>query len=177
MAEPLATPPLAPADPDRDKRAPGHLVRAPIAAERLLAAVESPAHGASTLFLGVVRDHHEGRPVLGIEYSAYEPMADRELAAIAAEARARWTGVRVAVEHRLGVLAVGEASVGIAVSHAHRAPALDALRYVIEELKRRVPIWKREHYADGTREWVDPTAGAARAAGAASGPTRPEGYP
>lgn len=135
-----------------------HLVRRPIAADRLLEAVARDGHGASTLFLGVVRDHNDGRAVQGIEYAAYEPMAERELAAIAAEAGARFGGVQVALEHRLGVLVVGDASVGIAVSHAHRAPALDGLRYVVEELKRRVPIWKREHYADGTREWVDPTA-------------------
>jgi len=119
--------------------------------------VADPAHGASTLFLGVVRDHNEGRSVDGIEYMAYESMAQRELGRIVREAEAHFPGVRVALEHRLGVLAIGEASVGIAVGHAHRAPALDAQRFVIEELKRRVPIWKREHYTDGTREWVDPT--------------------
>ena len=137
------------------------LVRRVISADALLAAVASPAHGASTLFLGVVRDHNDGRAVDGIEYMAYESMAERELGRIVTEAEARFPGVHVTVEHRLGLLAIGDASVGIAVSHAHRAPALDAQRYVIEELKRRVPIWKREHYADGSRDWVDPTAGAA----------------
>jgi molybdopterin synthase catalytic subunit len=84
-------------------------------------------------------------------------MAARELAAIAAEAAARFEAIDVAIEHRLGELALEEASVGIAVAHARRGVAYDASRWVIEELKRRVPIWKREHYADGTREWVDPT--------------------
>jgi molybdopterin synthase catalytic subunit len=123
----------------------------------LLRAVAAPAHGAVLLFLGVVRDVNDGRQVTGIEYSAYEAMAARELAAIASEAIARFGAVDVAVEHRLGDLALEEASVGIAVAHAHRGEAYDASRWIIEELKRRVPIWKREHYADGTREWVDPT--------------------
>jgi molybdopterin synthase catalytic subunit len=74
---------------------------------------------------------------------------------IAHEAVARFDGVSVALEHRLGELTLGEVSVAIVVAHAHRAAALDAIRYVIEELKKRVPIWKREHYTDGSRAWVD----------------------
>ena len=132
------------------------LLREPVDAGRLLASVAGADRGATALFLGTVRDHHDGRGVTGIDYSAYEPMALRELERIAAEAKARH-GVAVAVEHRLGTLAVGEASVGIATAHARRAPALDALRYVVEELKRRVPIWKREHYVDGGRAWVAAT--------------------
>jgi molybdopterin synthase catalytic subunit len=99
---------------------------------------------------------NDGRDVTGIDYAAYEAMAARELTAIAHEVAAR-TGARVAVEHRIGTLVLGEASVAIAAAHAHRAPAFDACRAVIEEIKRRVPIWKREHYADGGRAWVDPT--------------------
>jgi molybdopterin synthase catalytic subunit len=122
----------------------------------LLREVSHPANGALVLFLGVVRDVNDGRAVTGIEYSAYEAMATRELADIAHEAAARF-GVRdLVIEHRLGELALEEASVGIAVAHPHRAEAYDASRWAIEELKRRVPIWKREHYVDGTREWVDP---------------------
>jgi molybdopterin synthase catalytic subunit len=123
----------------------------------LLRAVARPTHGAVLLFLGVVREVNDGRGVTGIEYSAYEAMAARELAAIAEEALARFHAVDVAIEHRLGELALEEASVGIAVAHAHRAEAYEASRWIIEELKRRVPIWKREHYVDGTRQWVDPT--------------------
>ncbi|HEU4628342.1 MAG TPA: molybdenum cofactor biosynthesis protein MoaE [Gemmatimonadaceae bacterium] len=134
-----------------------HLVRCPVVADALLARVGSDGHGAAALFLGTVRDRNLGRPVTGIEYSAYEPMAEREMARIVEEARDAFGVTAVALEHRLGTLAVGEVSVGVAVGHAHRAPALDAVRFVIEELKRRVPIWKREHYVDGTREWVDPT--------------------
>jgi len=133
------------------------LTRAVIDPTALLRAVTRPAHGAVLLFLGVVREVNEGRPVTGIEYSAYETMAARELSAIADEALARFDGLDVAIEHRLGDLALEDASVGIAVAHAHRAEAYEASRWMIEQLKQRVPIWKREHYVDGTREWVDPT--------------------
>jgi molybdopterin synthase catalytic subunit len=131
------------------------LTRGPIDAAALVASVARPRHGAILLFLGVVREVNDGRPVTGIEYSAYEAMAARELAAIAEETLARFEATDVAIVHRLGELALEEASVGIAVAHAHRGIAYDASRWVIEELKRRVPIWKREQYADGTREWVD----------------------
>jgi molybdopterin synthase catalytic subunit len=133
------------------------LVREPIDASALVASVSRPSNGAVLLFIGVVRDVNDGREVSGIEYSAYEPMAARELADIATEAADRFGMTEVAVEHRLGQLALEEASVGIAVAHPHRAEAYEASRWIIEEIKRRVPIWKREHYADGTREWVDPT--------------------
>jgi molybdopterin synthase catalytic subunit len=132
----------------------------------LLRAVARPANGALVLFLGVVRDVNDGREVTGIEYSAYEAMAERELDAIAREAAERFATPDIAIEHRLGALGLEEASVGIAVAHAHRGTAYEASRWIIEELKRRVPIWKREHYMDGTREWVDPSgrpaAGAVR---------------
>ncbi len=131
-----------------------HLVRRPISADALLAAVASSAHGALTLFLGTVRELNDGRHVAGIDYSAYEPMAERELRQIVEGVSHRHPGVRVAVEHRLGSLAVGETSVGIAAAHAHRAPALDAVREIIDSIKVSVPIWKREHYVDGSREWV-----------------------
>jgi molybdopterin synthase catalytic subunit len=134
------------------------LVRAPIDVATVLAEVADHATGATTLFLGTVREVNDGRAVTGIDYSAYDAMAEREMRAIAGEAAARWAPARIAIVHRLGTLGLGEASVAIAVAHPRRAPAMDAQRYVIEELKRRVPIWKLEHYVDGTREWVDPTA-------------------
>lgn len=144
----------------------GRLVRAPIDAAALLAAVAHETAGAQAAFFGAVRDHNAGRAVTGIDYAAYEPMADAELAAIAAEAAGRWPGARIALEHRIGTLAVGEISVGIAVAHPHRGPAFDACRFAIEAIKARVPVWKREHYADGTRAWVDAsTTGTAGAAG------------
>jgi molybdopterin synthase catalytic subunit len=129
----------------------------------LLAEVADTASGASTLFVGTVRRTNVGRAVTGIDYSAYGPMAEKELSTIAGEAAARFGTGRIAVEHRTGTLSLGEASIVIAVSHERRAAAMDAQRFLIEEIKKRVPIWKREHYADGTREWVDPTADVATA--------------
>lgn len=146
------------------------LVHEPIDVARLLADVASHAAGATTLFLGTVREVNDARAVTGIEYSAYDSMALRELRAIAAEAAERYAPARIAVVHRLGTLGLGDTSVAIAVAHPRRSPAMDAQRHVIEELKRRVPIWKLEHYVDGTRQWVDPT-GAGAAAGDASSPS------
>lgn len=134
------------------------LVNRPIDVTALIAEAASPGCGAVSVFLGTVRDNSEGESVKGMDYTAYTPMAEAELAKIVAEAERRFAGASVVVEHRLGVLAVGEVSVAIVSAHAHRAPALEAVRYVIEELKQRVPVWKLEHYADGTRAWVDPTA-------------------
>lgn len=141
------------------------LVRAPIDVAGLLAAVDSPGCGATSLFLGTVRDLNAGRPVTGIDYSAYDVMAEGELRRIASEAADRYDTALIAVEHRLGTLAIGDVSVAIAVAHAHRAPAMEACRFIIEEVKRRVPIWKREHYRDGTREWVDPSGAPVEVAG------------
>lgn len=118
--------------------------------------VAADGRGAISIFLGTVRNSNDGRPVSGIDYSAYDAMAVAEMNRIIAEASARFEGVEIAVEHRIGTLHVGDVSVAIACGHPHRGPALDANRYVIEELKKRVPIWKREHYLDGTSEWVDP---------------------
>lgn len=133
------------------------LVREPIDVAGLLAEVSAASSGATSLFLGTVRDVNDARAVLGIDYSAYEAMALREMEAIAREAVERFGTPHVVVEHRLGYLSLTDASIAIAVSHPRRAPAMDAARFVIEEVKTRVPIWKREHYEDGTREWVDPT--------------------
>jgi molybdopterin synthase catalytic subunit len=130
----------------------------------LLTEVTSAATGATTLFLGTVRNVNDGRDVTGIAYSAYAAMAADELQRIAEEASQRFDGVRIAVEHRVGTLVLEDISVAIAVAHARRAPALDASRYIIEELKRRVPIWKEEHYVDGDRHWVDPTMSRTEAA-------------
>lgn len=134
------------------------IVRDPIDPAAVLGEVARAANGATILFVGTVRDTNEGRTVRGIEYAAYERMAIRELEAIVADAASRFGTDDVAVEHRIGRLALGEASVAIAVAHPHRAQAYDASRFIIEEIKRRVPIWKREEYVDGTREWIDPTA-------------------
>lgn len=133
------------------------IVRAPLDPAALLAEVATFANGATILFVGTVREVNQGQAVTGIEYAAYESMAVRELDAIVTEATSRFATSDIIVEHRIGRLELGEASVAIAVAHPHRAEAFDASRFIIEELKRRVPIWKREEYVDGTREWVDPT--------------------
>jgi len=140
------------------------IVLTPLDPSALLAEVAGVANGASIIFVGTVRDVNDGRAVSGIEYTTYETMAARELEAIVAEAASRFGTTDVVVEHRVGRLGLGEASVVIAVAHPHRAQAYDASRFIIEELKRRVPIWKREEYVDGTRAWVDPTVIRAEAA-------------
>ena len=136
----------------------GRLTRDRIDPAALLQEIGDPGHGALLLFLGVVRDINDGRSVSGIEYSAYEAMAQSELQAIADEAAVRCRDAHVLIVHRLGELALQDASVAIVVAHGHRDEAYQLSRWTIEELKRRVPIWKREHYADGTREWVDPSS-------------------
>ncbi len=133
-----------------------YLTHAPVDLNSLLAAVSAPERGGVATFLGLVRNHQDGRTVARLVYSAYEPMAEAEAARIAAEAEGRWP-VRVALSHRLGDLAIGDVAVAVVAASAHRAPAFEACRYVIEELKRRVPVWKKEFYADGSVLWVDPT--------------------
>ena len=134
------------------------LTREPIDPAALVREVAGPANGAILLFLGVVRDVNDGRAVTGIDYSAYESMAEREMRDIVGEAAERFGTGDLVIEHRLGELALEEASVGIAVAHPRRGGAYEVSRWLIEELKRRVPIWKREQYVDGTREWVDASA-------------------
>jgi molybdopterin synthase catalytic subunit len=121
----------------------------------VLARVGAAEDGAVLLFLGTVRNHADGTSVDGITYEAYERMASPVLAEIANEAAGRLGTDRVAVVHRVGELAIGDVSVAIAVSSPHRAQAYDASRYVIEEIKKRLPVWKREHYGDGRSEWVE----------------------
>jgi molybdopterin synthase catalytic subunit len=130
------------------------IVRQKIVLDDLIGQAASPAFGATAIFIGTVRDENEGRSVDGIDYSAYEEMAELEMSRILEEARNRYSIESAIVEHRVGELAVGDASIAIVVAHPHRGAALDALRYIIDETKARATIWKREHYSDGTREWV-----------------------
>ena len=130
------------------------LVSRAIDISALIAEVADISAGATAAFVGSVREVNDGKAVSGIDYSAYAVMAERELLRIAQEAARQFAPLRIVVEHRVGSLALGDVSVGIATAHAHRGPAIDGMRFVIEEIKRRVPIWKREHYTDGTREWV-----------------------
>lgn len=129
----------------------------PIDLPRLIGMAQAAGVGALSVFLGTVRDLNDGRAVSGMDYEAYEAMAERELAAVARDMCDMTPGLRVAIEHRIGTLAIGDVSVAIVAAHAHRGPALDGARAIIESLKQRVPIWKREHYVDGERAWVDPT--------------------
>ena len=113
--------------------------------------------GAMCVFVGVVRDESEGLPTVALEYEAYGPMAESELERIAAELSGEWPGARVRIRHRVGRLAVGEASVAIVATAPHREEAFAACRAAIERIKKTVPIWKREIRPDGSSEWVDPT--------------------
>ena len=117
------------------------IVDLPIDTAALAAEVSRATNGATLLFIGTVRDVNDGRSVTGIEYSAYRSMAEREMADIVREAREKFATTDIVVEHRLGELAIGDASVAIAVAHPRRGAAYDASRYVIEQLKKRVPIW------------------------------------
>jgi molybdopterin synthase catalytic subunit len=116
-------------------------------------AVRDPAHGAILTFAGVGRNEFGGRPVVGLFYEAWPDVATRELEAVVAETQQRWPMVRVAVVHRTGAVAIGEPSVVIAVGAPHRDEAYAASRFAIDTLKARVPIWKKEIYADGAA-WV-----------------------
>jgi MoaE-MoaD fusion protein len=129
------------------------LVDGPIDSGRAVAAVSGPDRGAVVVFLGTVRDHHAGRPVAKLTYSAYRPMALQGLRRIVTDLEASASGLRAAILHRLGEVPVGEASVVIAVSSPHRAAAYEASRTALERLKAEIPIWKREHYVDGKAAW------------------------
>ena len=126
----------------------------PLDERAILAPLFAPGAGAIVSFAGRVRDHARGHKVLKLEYDAYPEMAERVFAEIAAEAKVRFPVDDITIHHRSGELAVGEVSVVIAVSAAHRGAAFDACRYVIDNLKQRAPIWKKEHGPNGA-VWVD----------------------
>jgi molybdopterin synthase catalytic subunit len=132
------------------------LTREPIDYNALTEAVRSPHCGAVALFLGTVRDLTGEQVTTHLDYEAYPPMAEKELARIEAEARRRWPVGEIALVHRLGRLDVGEISVAVAVSCPHRADAFAACRYAIDALKESVPIWKKENAPDGQGDWVHP---------------------
>jgi molybdopterin synthase catalytic subunit len=142
------------------------ITTAPLDVAALIAAVDSTGTGAVASFVGLVRDHNQGRRVLHLEYDAYEPLARRGLERIREEAAARWPRVHLAIHHRIGRLAIGEASVAIVAASPHRADAFSACRYAIERIKQIVPIWKHEYF-DGGDVWIegataDPDDAAAR---------------
>ena len=128
----------------------------PIEVAPLRAALLAHGAGAYASFEGWVRDHNEGRAVRGLAYEAYAALAEAEGALVLAEARERFAIVQVACVHRVGELQLGELAVWVGVSAAHREAAFAACRYVIDEVKARVPIWKRERYEDGAADWLHP---------------------
>ncbi len=132
------------------------LTHQPIDTAKVLAEVASPEAGAVVLFLGTTREFTSGRQTESLDYEAYGEMAGAQLAEMEAEARRRWPITNCAIVHRLGRVALAEASVAIAVSTPHRHDAFEALRWLIDTLKEVVPIWKKENWADGSTEWVHP---------------------
>lgn len=134
------------------------LADSPIDAEALRRALEGMRVGAVVCFEGRVRDHNDGRAVEGLSYQAYATLAEAEGQRIVAEALERFAIERAVCVHRVGDLALGELAVWAGVAAGHRAAAFDACRYVVDQVKARVPIWKREHYAAGDSEWLHPEA-------------------
>jgi molybdopterin synthase catalytic subunit len=132
------------------------ITNAPIDAEAVLRLVASPKAGAVTLFLGTTREFTDGRKTASLDYECYGEMARNKLAELERDARARWPLIECAIIHRVGHVAVGEASVAVAVSTAHRGAAFEAAEWLIDTLKQVVPIWKKENWTDGQSEWVHP---------------------
>ena len=129
-----------------------HLTRHRIEMADLLTEVQGPECGGTSVFLGTVRNDAD---ITGIDYSAYEAMALEEIERILSDALERWPDARVTLQHRLGVIPAGEASIAIAAAAPHREQAFAACRYVIEAVKQRLPIWKKEIHEDGSSTWVD----------------------
>jgi molybdopterin synthase catalytic subunit len=130
------------------------VVDTPLSPDAIAAEVDDPGAGGIVIFSGVVRNETGGRPVKFLEYEAHAPMAEAKLREIGETVRGRWPGIRrVAMLHRVGRLEIGESSVLIAVSAAHRGEAFAACQYAIDALKRTVPVWKKEHFEDG-EVWV-----------------------
>lgn len=116
-------------------------------------AVAAPQYGGTALFVGTVRAGPDDGLVTAIEYSAYGEMAEAECRRIIEEAERSWPDGRIALQHRIGSIPLGEASIAVIAAQPHRAEAFDACRYVIEQVKARVPVWKKEFFADGTMQW------------------------
>jgi molybdopterin synthase catalytic subunit len=131
------------------------IVRDPIDVEVWSRKVVDPVAGAFTSFEGRVRNHADGRQVESLVYEAYDALAEKEGESILREAHAKFDIARAACVHRAGHLAIGDAAVWVGVSAAHRVDAFAACRFIIDEVKRRVPIWKKELYADGDKVWVE----------------------
>lgn len=156
----------------------GALVRRAIEPQRLLAAVADHEAGANVLFVGTARAATGGRPTVALDYEAHEPMAGPELERLCRVAVEKFGLVACAVEHRLGRVPVGEASVAVAASAPHRREAFAAAEWLMERIKREVPIWKCEERPDGRRDWIHPGGDPAKPEAAGRGPRagdRPRG--
>jgi molybdopterin synthase catalytic subunit len=131
------------------------LTSAPIDIPVFRKALSDVRAGACATFEGWVRDHNEGRSVQALDYEAFAPLAEREGERILAEVRQKFDVIAVACVHRVGSLQIGDLAVWVGVAAGHRGPAFDACRYVIDEAKARLPIWKKEHYVTGASEWIN----------------------
>lgn len=131
------------------------IVHDPIDAGALKGALADAQAGACVTFEGWVRNHNEGQPVEALDYEAYAELAETEGARILAEAREKFAVTNAVCLHRVGALRIGDLAVWVGVSAAHRGAAFDACRYIIDEVKARVPVWKKEHYAGGASEWIN----------------------
>jgi molybdopterin synthase catalytic subunit len=134
------------------------IVSEEISKESVLGAMASPDCGALVFFEGIVRRESEGKQVTHLFYEAYAPMAEKEIEKICQSALSRWPVARISVIHRIGRLEIGDTAVLIAVASGHRSEAFDACRFVIDEIKKTVPIWKKEHFSDG-EVWVEEGGG------------------
>ena len=128
---------------------------APFDLDRLRRELAHPRAGALATFEGWVRDHHDGQPVLSLEYEAFVPLAEKEGGCILAETRGKFALLGAICFHRTGHLRIGELAVWVGVTAEHRTAAFDACRHIIDEVKARVPIWKKEHYGGGASAWVN----------------------
>ncbi len=144
--------------------------KTPLDLDELVTAVSDPEAGAIATFIGTTRNHNDGRIVSTLEYEAYPEMAIAEMRKIGDIARERWSLKKIAIAHRIGLVPIGEASVIIAASSAHRVAAFEACHFAIDRLKEVVPIWKKEHF-DGGEVWIGSQKGAAFPAGQ-DGPSR-----
>ncbi|MBD2255041.1 molybdenum cofactor biosynthesis protein MoaE [Nostoc parmelioides] len=128
---------------------------APLSLEEIYTLADDSANGAVVVMSGMVRNQTDGKPVVALEYQAYEPMALRVFHQIAADIRSTWPAVnRVVIHHRIGRLQIGQISVLVAIGCPHRSEAFEACRYAIDTLKHNAPIWKKEHWQDGSSSWV-----------------------
>ena len=135
-----------------------HVTNQPIDLDELVRFVTDPEAGAVATFIGTTRNNNEGRQVIALDYEGYPEMAEKELRRIGKDAKTKWPICRMAITHRLGPVQIGEASVIIAVSSAHRDAAFAACRFAIEEIKKTVPIWKKEVF-EGGEVWIGTQTG------------------